>query len=40
MCDGKQRQRALDDFDLDLCAPLGGWEQADRDVQRAIFADG
>ncbi len=41
MSDGRQRQRVLDDFDLDLNAPIGGWESADQNLQRAIFtADG
>ena len=41
MSDGKQRARILDDFDLDLNAPIGGWEAADQQMRQAIFtADG
>jgi hypothetical protein len=37
MCDGKERARVLEQFDLDLYAPLdGGWEAADRRLQEVI----
>lgn len=37
MCDGKDRVKALEQFDLDLYAPLdGGWEAADRRLVEAI----
>jgi len=38
MASGKDRSRALDDFDLDLNAPVGGWEAAARDVHAAIYS--
>ncbi len=36
MCDGAQRQRALEDFDLNLAAPNEGWEAADARLLAAI----
>ncbi len=36
MCDGAQRRRALDDFDLDLAGPVGGWGSADARLLAAI----
>jgi hypothetical protein len=37
MCDGKDRVKALEQFELDLYAPLdGGWEAADRRLQEVI----
>lgn len=37
MCDGKDRARALEDFDLAINAPAGGWA-TDEDIQRALRA--
>lgn len=37
MASGKERQRALDNFDLDLNAPIGGWESADQQLRTALF---
>ncbi len=36
MAEGKDRARILEQFDIDLYAPLGGWDDADRQLQRAI----
>lgn len=37
MASGKDRQRALDDLDATLNAPVGGWDQADQTIRSAIF---
>ncbi len=36
MCDGGQRLRALEDFDLNLSAPADGWDAADARLLAAI----
>lgn len=40
MADGKERRRALDDFDAAINAPAGGWERADQQLKKAIFTSG
>jgi hypothetical protein len=36
MADGKDRAEAVDAWERDLYAPLGGWQQADQNLFRAI----
>lgn len=40
MADGKDRVKALADFEQDLLAPPGGWQQAEQNVIRLISAAG
>ena len=39
MASGKERQRALDDFDLDLNAPAGGWETVDKQIRTTLLTE-
>jgi hypothetical protein len=41
MCEGKDRRRALDDFDAWVDGPADGWDAAEQRMQAAIRdADG
>lgn len=40
MADGKDRQRALDDFEANLYAPADGWDAMDRRLHAAVDAAG
>jgi len=38
MADGNDRLEAIEAWERDLYAPLGGWDQADKNLWRAIAA--
>lgn len=36
MCEGKERARALEQFEVSLYAPMEGWDAVDRRLQQVI----
>lgn len=40
MADSKDRQSVIDEWETDLNAPLGGWQQADQNIIRLLAAAG
>jgi hypothetical protein len=38
MADGKDRQTVLEEWETDLYAPLGGWQQADDNLLNLLLA--